>query len=92
MSKKSPVRKTAPLIKFGQNVRELRNAKGLSQEKLALIIGIHRTYMSEVERGEQNISLTNIVKLAGVFGVEPGELLKEIPTEKPKPRIIRIEV
>ncbi len=50
--------------KFGVNVRKYRNQKGYSQEKLAEITGLHRTYISAVERGVRSISLDNIEKIA----------------------------
>ena len=50
--------------KFGNRVRELRIAKGLSQEVLAQKSGLHRTYIGGIERGERNISLANIQKIA----------------------------
>ena len=50
--------------KFGTRVRELRIAQGLSQEKLADLSGLHRTYIGGIERGERNVSLENIQKIA----------------------------
>jgi len=61
---------------FGDRVREFREAKGWSQEELADRAALHRTYIGAVERGERNISLNNIVKLAQALGVEPRELLR----------------
>jgi transcriptional regulator with XRE-family HTH domain len=49
---------------FGRRVRALRTERGLSQERLAHLAGVHRTYAGAVERGEQNISLTNIHEFA----------------------------
>jgi ribosome-binding protein aMBF1 (putative translation factor) len=60
---------------FGERVRELRKLKGLSQEALALACGLDRTYIGGVERGERNISLINIHKVAGALGVKPSEML-----------------
>ncbi len=54
---------------FGERVRELRSERGLSQEQLAHAAGVHRTYMGAVERGEQNISLTNMHELADALDV-----------------------
>lgn len=62
------------LTSFGERVRALRERSGLSQEALAARAGIHRTYMGGVERGERNISLKNIVRLAAALGVHPGAL------------------
>ena len=50
--------------KFGNRVRELRVAQGLSQEVLAQKSGLHRTYIGGIERGERNVSLENIQKIA----------------------------
>lgn len=59
---------------FGNRVRMLRKQKGLSQEALALACDLDRTYIGGVERGERNISLLNIQKIAEALGVSPGEL------------------
>lgn len=50
--------------KFGNKVRDLRTARGMSQEALAQKSGLHRTYIGGIERGERNISLINIEKIA----------------------------
>ena len=59
---------------FGERVRELRKQKELSQESLALLCGLDRTYIGGVERGERNISLLNIQKIAVALGVSAREL------------------
>jgi transcriptional regulator with XRE-family HTH domain len=59
---------------FGGRVRALRIRLRLSQEALAEKAGIHRTYMGGVERGERNVCLKNILRLAAALGVRPGEL------------------
>jgi transcriptional regulator with XRE-family HTH domain len=61
---------------FGTRVREMREQNGLSQEGLALICGLDRTYIGGVERGERNISLINIHKIAIALGVNPKELFE----------------
>jgi transcriptional regulator with XRE-family HTH domain len=66
-----------PLRQFGKRIRELREAIGASQESLAARAGIHRTYMGAVERGERNVSLRNIVRLAVALGVHPRDLFDE---------------
>lgn len=63
--------------KFGNRVRELRKLKGLSQEALALVCGLDRTYIGGVERGERNISLLNIHKIAHALKVGTKELFND---------------
>jgi len=63
------------LGKFGAHLRKVRLSKGISQEKLAELAGLHRTYVSSVERGERNISLANIQRLADALEVELRELM-----------------
>lgn len=62
------------LVAFGQRVRELRQEKGLSQEQLAQLCGLHRNYIGGIERGERNPSLLNIGRIAQALGVEIAEL------------------
>lgn len=61
---------------FGARVRAIRVEKGLSQETLALASDLDRTYIGGVERGERNVSLINIYKIAAALGIEPKELFK----------------
>ena len=60
---------------FGRNVRDLRKAKGWSQEELADQAGLHRTYISIIERGLKNVSIDNIETIAKALGASPSELL-----------------
>jgi len=62
-------------LKFGERLRERREAIGLSQEGLAARAGLHRTYIGSIERGERNISLRNIFLLAKALHCKPSELL-----------------
>lgn len=61
--------------RLGLNVRRLREGKGWSQEDYADRAGIHRTYVSDIERGRRNPTVTVVEKLAKPFGVKPGTLL-----------------
>lgn len=61
--------------KFGKNVKRLRLKKGLSQEEFAFEAEIHRTYVSDVERGIRNPTITVVERLAKALGVTPGQLL-----------------
>jgi transcriptional regulator with XRE-family HTH domain len=62
--------------RLGENVRRLRNAKGLSQEALALDAGMKRSYLSDLERGTRNPSVRALGRLADALKVEPEELVK----------------
>ena len=66
--------KTEREIAFGTRLREFRLQRELTQEKLALISGLHINYIGSVERGERNISLLNIWKLADALNVHPCDL------------------
>lgn len=72
----------AELIKirkqFGKRVRELRKTRGYSQEAFAYECNIHRTYMGDVERGERNIALDNIAKIANSLGISISELMSGV--------------
>jgi transcriptional regulator with XRE-family HTH domain len=58
------------LKRFGRRVRELRKKRGLSQERLGLEAGLDRSYMGGVERGERNVSLVNVEKIAKALRVK----------------------
>jgi transcriptional regulator with XRE-family HTH domain len=62
-------------VRFGERLREIRRKKGISQEALAHLAGLHRTYVSGVERGERNISLLNIERLALALSVSMSDLM-----------------
>jgi transcriptional regulator with XRE-family HTH domain len=61
---------------FAKNLRRHREARGLSQEDLADLAGLHRTYVGSVERGERNLGIDNIERLGRALGVDPAELLR----------------
>ncbi|MFJ7185577.1 helix-turn-helix domain-containing protein [Lysinibacillus xylanilyticus] len=69
-------------LQFGANVKKIRTSKNLSQEKFAEIVGLHRTYITEVERGLRNVSLVNIVKIANGLDITVSELFQEVKKTK----------
>jgi len=64
------------LIEFGEKVRTLRKAKGLSQEELSFKAELHRTYIGMIERAEKNITLLNIEKIATALETDIKDLFK----------------
>lgn len=62
---------------FGKNVKHHRTKMGLSQEKFAELCDLHRTYISDIECFQRNVSLENIQKIANAIGIESYELLIE---------------
>ncbi len=78
---------------FGRILRDLRNARNLTQEELAYQAGMDVTYLSDLERGRWNPSLAMLVDLAGGLGIHPSELLtdlkvdpKGLPPARKRPR------
>ena len=63
-------------VQLGQNLRRLRTEKGLSQEQFAFRADIHRTYISDIERGARNPTITVVQKLADALGVKTANLLE----------------
>ena len=61
---------------LGANLRRYRLARGLSQEAFADVVGVHRTYMGGLERGERNLTLRSVERIAAQLGVEPLALLQ----------------
>lgn len=66
------------LVKLGATIRQLRERQGYSQEGFAAEVGIDRTYMGGIERGERNIAALNIIKIAQALNVEVGALFPKI--------------
>lgn len=62
-------------IRFGENLRTMRKQKGISQDKLALLADIDRSYVGRIERGEVNVTLEKVYQLAEVLECDPVELL-----------------
>jgi transcriptional regulator with XRE-family HTH domain len=72
-------------VRFGKRLREVREAAGISQEKLAELAALHRTYVSSVERGKRNISIENIERLALALDVPMRDLMPDdTPPQKKK--------
>lgn len=61
----------------GQNLRAHRIERGLSQEAFADVVGVHRTYMGGLERGERNLTLRSLERIAAQLNLEPLELLRK---------------
>lgn len=61
---------------LGRNLRTYREARGLSQEDFAQVLGVHRTYMGGVERGERNLTLKSVERIAATLQVDPLDLLR----------------
>lgn len=61
---------------FGRNLAALRKQRGLSQEAFAEVVGLHRTYMGGLERGERNLTLRSVERLAAKVGVPALDLLR----------------
>ncbi len=61
--------------RVGGNLRRIRVERGLSQEQFADVLGVHRTYMGGVERGERNLTLKSLERLADHLGIDPRTLL-----------------
>jgi transcriptional regulator with XRE-family HTH domain len=62
--------------RVGMNLRRYRQARDLSQEAFADQVGVHRTYMGGLERGERNLTLQSLERIAAVIGVDPIDLLQ----------------
>jgi transcriptional regulator with XRE-family HTH domain len=65
---------------LGRNLRTYREARGLSQEAFAEMLGVHRTYIGGIERGERNLTLRSVERIARCIGEEPLHLLR--PAER----------
>lgn len=77
-TKRSPPEQTDPRVVFGRQLAALRRKAGMSQEGLALESGLARSYLGGVERGQRNIALLNICRLAAALSIRPSELLETL--------------
>ena len=64
-----------PRVEIGNAIRTRRKRIGISQEKLAELATVHRNYIGKIERGEQNMTIDSLVRLADAFGCKPSDLL-----------------
>ena len=64
--------------RFGRAVRKRRERRGYSQEEFADVCGLHRTYMGGIERGERNVSLVNLEKIARAFKISLSDLFRRV--------------
>jgi len=72
------VQEEKDLLALGREIRRHRNAKGLSQEKLAELAGLNRNYIGFVERAERSPRVTTIFRIARALDLHPGELIREM--------------
>lgn len=68
--------------RIGSNIRRIREQRGLSQEKLGAIAGLHRAYIGQIERGEKNIGLQNLEKIANALKVDIRALVDASRTDE----------
>lgn len=67
---------------FGQAIRKFRTNRGISQEKFANMCNLHRTYISDIERGLRNVSLENIDKMATALSINISDIFKEVESHE----------
>jgi transcriptional regulator with XRE-family HTH domain len=78
MAKPSPSHSGSPvLVKLGNSIRSIRASKGLSQESVALASGLDRSYFGGIERGEHNVAVANLEKIASALDVSIRDLFKK---------------
>jgi transcriptional regulator with XRE-family HTH domain len=65
------------LVALGEQIRKIRQAKGVSQEDFAALAGLSRAYYGSVERGERNVAALNLMRIAATLQVEVGQLFPE---------------
>lgn len=71
-------KKDRALVKLGANLRKAREAKGWSQEELAFRCGVHRTYVGAVERGEYNVTILTLRKIAKTLGISLRDAIRGV--------------
>lgn len=75
-----PTQASEARLRFAKRVREYRLSSNLSQEQLAELTGLHRTYIGSVERGERNISIDNMEKIAQALNISLVDMLDDSPS------------
>ena len=76
---------------LGQRIRNYRNTKGLSQEKLAELSGCHPTYIGQLERGEKNATIESIEKISSALNVSLSKLFENIGPQETEARNVPLE-
>jgi len=71
------MKKKSLRVIFAKNIRKARSKRGISQEALADLCGLHRTYIGSIERAERNVSIDNIERIARSLKISPTDLLKD---------------
>lgn len=71
-------------VLLGKRLQKMRKAAGFSQEAFAHEVGIHRTYMGLIERGERNMTVMTYIRIIRRLGIAEDELLADLPTPEPK--------
>jgi len=72
------MRKDPTLVEIGHRIQTIRREKGVSQEALAHIAGLHRTFLGMVERGERNITVINLLRITTALEVDASQILQEL--------------
>lgn len=70
-------RQDPALIALGEAIRRIRLSKGISQERLALLAEVDRSYVGRVERGDNNVAVLTLARLSGALGISISELMQE---------------
>ena len=65
------------LLRLGKRIRQLREARGLSQQQFAIVSGVHRTYIGHLERGKKNLSFTTLERVAVALGITVAQLVED---------------
>ena len=73
-----------PLVAFSRRLRRIRLERGLSQEQLASLAGLDRTYVSSCETGRRNATIRTISRLSGALGVDPAALVSDLYSSTPE--------